>query len=316
MKMTLDETEILEEITYISAKTGERIRVVLPGGTGAKHEALSQEQLTSTSLEEKKRFVIRSVVDLRDDSEISLQEALSAGIIDPGRGVYVNLSSGRPMAIPLAMNEGLIKVEYVSTKRSAEKTEAFGLITIRTQIDHREYSISGAIDALTAEKVGVDEARRRGLINEAEDWYLIGTTEERLPLIQAIDQGWVFASYDDANDTGGGGEPTYEVHTYAVREVKDHVRQTNVSFAEAVRRGLIDRETGDYVNNLTGERIHVVDAIQNGTLQAKLVNDVAGLNVSPSNAVVVDRIQKINRRIIKGTQAIAALRQAGQEKSK
>jgi hypothetical protein len=99
-----------------------------------------------------------------------------------------------------------------------------------------------------------------------------------------------------------------------VREVKDHARQRNVSFAEAVRWGLIDRETGDFVNNLTEERMHVVDAIQNGTLQAKLVEDVAGMNVSPSNAVVVDSVKKVNRRIVKGTQVIAALRQAGQEK--
>src|SRR6218665_281053 len=311
MKMTLDETEILEEITYISAKTGERIRVVLPGGSGAKHEALLAEELTSSSLEERKCFVIRSVVDKRDDSEISLREALSAGVIDPGRGVYVNLSSGKSMAIPLAMSEGLIKVEYVSTKRSAERTEAVGLITIRTQIDHHEYLITGAFDALTGERVGADEARRRGLINEPGDWYLIGTTGERLPLIKAIDQGWVFAS-----DAGGsGGEPTYEVHTYAVREVRDHARQVNVNFAEAVLRGLIDRETGDFVNNLTGERLHVVDAIQKGSLQAKLVEDVAGLHVSPSNAVIVDRIQKINRRIIKGTQVIAALQQAGKERN-
>lgn len=321
--MTLDDIDTLEEITYRSGRTTEDgHRVTLPGGASAKHKTVSAEELTSSMQEEKKQFVIRSVIDLRDNSEISLQAAISAGIIDPRRGVYVDLSSGcgggggRTIAIPLAMNEGLIKVEYVSTKRTPEKKEAFGLITIRTQVDYREcVVVSGAVDALTAERLDAGEARRRGILNEDEDWYLVGTTGERIPLIRAIDEGWVFAAYsdDDDDDTPGGAEPQFEVRTYAVGAVRDHARRVDVSFADAVRRGLIDSETGDYVNSLTGERMHVVDAIQNGTLRVRPVEDVAGLNVSPSNSVVVDRIQKVNRRILKDVQVVSAFQRAGQE---
>lgn len=314
--MTLDDTDILEEITYRSGRTGEGFRVAKPGGTSAKHETVSAEELTSSLQEEKKQFVIRSVVDLRDDSEISLQEAISAGIIDPRRGVYVDLSTGgggRTIAIPLAMNEGLIKVEYVSTKRTPEKREAFGLITIRTQIDYREcVAVSGAVDAVTAERLDANEARRRGILNEAEDWYLVGTTGERIPLIRAIDEGWVFVA-DDDGVLSSEVEPQFEVRTYAVSAVRDDARRVDVSFADAVRRGLIDSETGDYVNSLTGERMHVVDAIQSGTLRVRPVEDVARLNVSPSNSVVVDRIQKVNRRILKDVQVVSAFQTAGQE---
>lgn len=310
--MTFDEIEILEEITYISSQTGDRFCVVLPGGTSAKHEALSAEEMTSSVQEEKKHFVIRSVVDLRDDTEVSLQEAITAGIIDPPRGVFVDLSTGKAISIPLAMSEGLIRVEYVSTRRSAERKEALGLITIRTQIDRRGgYVVTGAVDSLTAERIDADEARRRGIIlsEDDEDWFVVvgaTATEERIPLVQAIDQGWVTATYEDRpidDEEDEWEEPQVEVHTYAVSEVRDpaNAAGATVSFAEAVSRGLIDRDTGDYVNAVTGERVPVVDAIRSGALKATLVEDVAGLNVSPSHSVVVDRVKKMNRRVFRGS---------------
>lgn len=49
MKMTLEDTEVMEEITYVNHKTGERYRQVLRGGSASKHEAVSAEQLTSSS---------------------------------------------------------------------------------------------------------------------------------------------------------------------------------------------------------------------------------------------------------------------------
>lgn len=302
MRMTLEDTEVMEEITYINHKTGERIRQVLRGGSAAKHEALTTEQLTSSSQEEKKRFIIQSIVDPRDSSEISMREAMAAGIIDPERGLYVNPATGESKAIPLAMNEGLIRVEYVSTRKTVEKTKAVGLITIRSLIDRRGYTVTGAIDAITAERVDAEEAHRRGLIDQQGD-YIIGTTGERLPLLDAIDEGWVFAEFEPET-----GNVDTEVNTYAVSEVEDPVLKTRVSFAEAMRRGLIDRETGDYVNRLTRQRVYVVDAIRQGLLRARLVQDTTGLNISTANNVVVDRIQKIKKNVLKGIRVINAFK--------
>lgn len=303
MRMTLEDTEVMEEITYTNHKTGERIRQVLRGGSAAKHEALTTEQLTSSSQEEKKRFIIQSIVDPRDLSEMSMREAMAAGVIDPERGLYVNPATGESKSIPLAMNEGLIRVEYVSTRKTVEKTKAVGLITIRTLIDRRGYTVTGAIDATTAERVDAEEAHRRGLIDQQGGCYIIGTTGEKLPLLDAIDEGWVFAEFEPET-----GNVDTEVNTYAVSEVEDPYLKTRVSFAEAMRKGLIDRETGDYVNRLTRQRVYVVDAIRQGLLRARLVQDTKGLNISTANNVVVDRIQKIKKNVLKGLRVINAFK--------
>ena len=307
--MTLEDYEVMEEITYVN-KTGETVRQVLRGGSNARHQALGAEQLTSSSQEEKKRFIIQAVVDPRNGAQISMHEAVVAKIVDPETGMYCNPDTGEGKAIPVAMSEGLIIVEYVSTKRTVEKTKAVGLITLRTEIDRREYSITGAIDALTAERIDADEARTRGLVNENEGYFLIRTTGEKLPLLDAIDQGWVFAVFEEET-----GEAEVEVNTYTVSEVADQFLKKNVTFSEAVRRGLIERETGCYVNNVTKERIDVVEAIQQGLLKARLVKDAEGLNISTANAVVVDRIDKIRRNVLKGLRVVNAFKQSAQNKT-
>ena len=39
-----------------------------------------------------------------------------------------------------------------------------------------------------------------------------------------------------------------QVHTYAVSEVRDPLTGSELSFSDAVRRGVIDRDTADYVD--------------------------------------------------------------------
>ena len=48
------------------------------------------------------------VKDARDDSELSMDEAVARGIIDQASGVYNNLKTGEKYPIPVAMNAGFI----------------------------------------------------------------------------------------------------------------------------------------------------------------------------------------------------------------
>ena len=92
LKMTLEETETTEEITHVPERrrTSSRLRSssssgetteplmtpqsdILPGGFAAKHEAVATEQLTTSSCEERQRFVINAVIDPRTDEQITLQ---------------------------------------------------------------------------------------------------------------------------------------------------------------------------------------------------------------------------------------------------
>ena len=101
LKMTLEEVETKEEITHVpserdrrSGSSTSRLRsverlstwssdsteplsspqpTVLPGGLTAKHEAVATEQLTTSSCEERQRFVIKGVRDPSNDKQLSLQ---------------------------------------------------------------------------------------------------------------------------------------------------------------------------------------------------------------------------------------------------
>jgi len=79
-------------------------------GLGAESQTARTEQISAAEGEERQRFEIKSVVSPIDGSEISLQNAIMLGVIQPEEGVYFNSVTGEKKPIPAAMSEGLIKV--------------------------------------------------------------------------------------------------------------------------------------------------------------------------------------------------------------
>ena len=53
-------------------------------------------------------FCHSGVIDPRDNSELSMAEAIKKGIINQTEGTYYNLKTGESYPIPVAMNAGLI----------------------------------------------------------------------------------------------------------------------------------------------------------------------------------------------------------------
>lgn len=178
------------------------------------------------------------------------------------------------------MKSGHIIVIHSSVQRSAPKSDMVVLVTIRRRID-RKYTITGAIDATNADRVDMPEALRRGLIDLDEGEYVNLLNMTRMPLEEAVMEGWVLAEFDDS-------DPIYESETYAVLSVVDKVMGRAVSFAQAVRRGLIDRETGNYVDNSTGRRTYVADAIRQGLLRTKLLPNTDGLDLFAGLNLVIE----------------------------
>ena len=99
-----------------------------------------------------------------------------------------------------------------------------------------------------------------------------------------------------------------------MKDVYDPVLNTNVSFSDAVRRGIIDRETGNYIDRRTKESMHVAEAIQRNLLDAKLIegdgSEELGLNIDRSSAVVVQCRDKIRRNVMKKLRVLSAFKAA------
>ena len=153
--------------------------------------------------EESKKFVIRAVLDPRTDREISFQDAIARGIVDPERGLYVNTVTGEGVPIPQAMNAGLILVDYCTTSKSQEKKKAVGIITVRTAIDRRKFTVRLVTDAVTTDRVDLAEARKRGIVDEDETTFTVTTTGEQMDLRTAVQIGWIQVRTDIVNGPRG-----------------------------------------------------------------------------------------------------------------
>jgi len=74
----------------------------------------------------------------------------------------------------------------------------------------------------------------------------------------------------------------------------------SVPFTEAVRRGLVDLNTGCYINNVTNEHLFAGDAIRRGFFKGEVVDDPSSLvGVDSSNRVVVERVHHVRKNVLR-----------------
>jgi hypothetical protein len=86
-----------------------------------------------------------------------LQQAVTAGIIDQPKGLFINPETGESVSISTAIGDGRIVIESVKTTRTRETTKSLGLITIKTETDTHEYTILAAIDTASGQKIDINE---------------------------------------------------------------------------------------------------------------------------------------------------------------
>ena len=302
--MTLENTETKEETTHITSPSNGHADGEW-SSTSGRRERVETDQITSTRAEERRTFIISGVIDPRTNEQISFAEAIEFGIINQAAGMYVNITTKEQMPIPEAMGKSLIKVEFQTAKKSKEETSAIGLITIKTLIDEREYEITSVVDADSGLKVDIEAAKKGGILDGTCENFTNLNTGETIPVEEAIEEGWIQVEYDPNSP-----EPHYEDKTYAVNAVVDQRNKRKVQFYEAVKLGLIDKNTGNYINNITGEKIYVGEAIKRGFLKAKLVDNVDGLNIDAENRMVVERMDMMKNKVLKRLGVVSALRKA------
>jgi len=252
-------------------------------GFGSEVKTAKAEQFSSAESEESKKFIIRSVVNPSSHEDISLQQAIASGIVLPTQGVYVS-NAGEYMPISLAMNSGLIKVMSTSTRRTAEKKSSVGIVTVKTvKQGSRPYVIISVRDTKSGSDISQDLAAKSEILDELHGTYFNWKTGKRMLITEAAEMGLVKIEY-----CGEVPEPECINKTYAVRAALDRQRQTTVSFQDAIKSGLIDKDTAAYVDMVTGRKIHVEEAIMRGFLRARIVDDVSALNVDNYHVITVD----------------------------
>ncbi|KAK2143119.1 hypothetical protein LSH36_875g01062 [Paralvinella palmiformis] len=264
------------------------------------------EQIQSAELEEKKTFIIRSVVNPYDDSDISLQQAIVEGFIQPTEGVYVNPRTRDTIPIPAAMAKGLIKVVFTTVSRGRERRSTLGIITVKTIRERlRPYDVIAITDTCTGERLTRQEAAKREILHENRGIYVDRKSGDRMLIADAIERGLMEVEY-----IGEVPEPEVISKTYAVRAVVDLRLKKVITFGEAIRHGIIDKDTGSYRNTLTGESMYVGDAIMRGFLKARKIDRTASLDIDPQNRILVDKTEAIKKKVLQPLKVISAFRRA------
>lgn len=275
-------------------------------------ETAETDQITRSVEEERRTFVIKTVIDPRDEKEMSIQHAIMLGIVDQARGKYTNLDTGESIPIAEAMNEGKILVEFTSTRKIKQEKSAIGLITIKTKKETRPYIIKHIADPKTDRHMDLQEAIRRRIYDDERGMYK-SEDGQYIPVIEAIENGAVVVEY-----TGevGEGKPETVTRTYAVHTVVDQRRRTKIPFTEAIHLGILDRGTGNYNNNLTGEKVQVSEAIKRGFIKARVVADPNKLDIDPENKIVIERIENVKNKLLRSMKTVRAFQLAAKEGQK
>ena len=75
--------------------------------------------------------------------------------------------------------------------------------------------------------------------------------------------------------------------------------------------GLLDRDTGEYFNNVTQQKVGVQEAIMRGFIKARVVTDPSKLDIDPRNQIVVDKLESAKQKVMRGVKAIKMFKSLG-----
>lgn len=266
-------------------------------------ETIMQDQevseVTSQTIQETKRFMIRGVIDPRTSQEISIYQAIADKVINHHQGLYRNLVTGESIPIPEAMDRGLILVEYIN--RSVEMGELIksGIIKTITSKETVSYHVLSIKDPTTGLKISVSEALRRGIVDPERSRYVINSkTGEAISIPTAIDKGFLEVEVIERKQVGGDA-PDGLVNGEAgkdllVEGVYDPLSRKTLTLNEAVGRGVIDLERGAYFNPVTKDGMSIEEAIQRGYLSVRLADPNA--RDSPYSPLLGRRMTAVNGR--------------------
>ena len=248
------------------------------------------------------------VTDPTSGEEISLREAIDRGIVDQSRGTYNNPRTGVSVPIPVAVNQGRIKVEVVQTLETEERRQDLGLITIRTTNETRPFHVERVIDAKSDKEYSLEKAVKKGLLDQENGLYKNTDTGDMMSISDAVDSGLVIVSFDEGDDVTK--EPEVVSKTYAVRAVVDPETRERVPFSVAVDTGLLDPETGAYTNKATGETLYASDAIQKGLIKATVVADPkSGSQAAEKHARLMAKLHAAKGKIVANAATTSYLEQ-------
>lgn len=235
-------------------------------------------------IHETKTFSVNGMIDPVSKKEISLSEAIKHGYIDQTNGTFYHHITNKTIPIIEAISLGYVLASVISSDENVDpytcskimmqKEVAFVIKSVVDPESGREMSVSEAIRCgLFDHTKGEFKNKKTGKVislNEAVDMNLIKIQEGRPHVEESGREEKVTSLHIDdemdAREEMSREEIVEERRTFQITGVKDAQSNTLVSFMEAIHMGLVDEVKGLYVNNLTGKRLTIPEALEKGFL--------------------------------------------------
>jgi len=140
------------------------------------------------------------------------------------------------------------------------------------------------IDPKSKQQLSVFQALANGILDQIDGTYRNPETGEVISIPEAIQRGLVLVDFSDNLPNGsaqnGGFSPIrnkMDTMMYPVEGVIDPKTGEWVGVKEAITARIIDPRTGLYTNPVTGEKMSILEAVQNGYLVADpaLLDEIA-----------------------------------------
>ncbi|XP_067948243.1 dystonin-like isoform X2 [Watersipora subatra] len=267
------------------------------------------EEVIESEMEVETTFVITGIVSNPGEEPekiISLQDAIDCGIIDPNRGLYINKATRNFFPIPQAMNEGLIKMGPKEEKKSEEKVKSAGIITVRTTRETKPYTVQQALDTSTGEMISAEQACRQGILDPDYGTYKDLKKGTIMMIGDAVQRNLVEIEYEVNNNSMVLEEVS---KSYLVHAVICQKTQSKLPFHKAVESGIIEKDSGTYIHNITGERFFIVDAINRGFVKASESDEVPSLSLADlGRTSATDNLSSLRKKVLNPLIALRAMK--------
>ncbi|XP_067932421.1 serine-rich adhesin for platelets-like isoform X2 [Watersipora subatra] len=276
----------------------------------SRRQLTETEEVIETSVEETVTMVITGVVsnpEGENEEILSMQDAVNQGLLDLENGLYHNRTTGEKMSMIEAMNAGYIKMGPKKVETSEEKVKSVGIITIKTMRETMPYTVKAAKDTRNNQMYHIFQATRRKILDSEKGTFTDLQTGSKMLMGDAIDLGLVEVDYDTSAAETFQEEIT---KTYSVHAVVDQQERARVAFHEAVSRGLIDPDTGEYVHNVTNARVSVEEAISRGFIKATLASSAEDISVDGMGSRVAEQgVDAIRKKVLTPLHALQQMKQ-------
>lgn len=295
----------LEKGEYVDPNTGMKFTIQLHGDplvTQTTTKVKSTSQVQSVELEPHAQFVgINQIKDLRNNRVMSLQDAQRLGLakVDKkGKQTTKSYSAFRS-TIELAVNKGVINAN--ADKIGLEEAIRTGIV----DINNLKY-----INPKTREPLDLSQAANMGLLDVTLAEILTSGvihpgTGEKISVKHAISAGIINARTGEvrhpfSNEKISWIDLTKPIYnSIAMNGVYDPKKGYAVSVASALADGLIDARTETYFNPITEERSTLEEAHKKGLIDSSTFSALTHPSINDYKThQKVNIVQAVNRKLI------------------